>query len=229
MRQLKVYDFLNGSGNYWRGHGFDVVTSLGKADILCLNGGADIGTEIYGEVPIGGDGTYYDSPRRKTRRDELEIEQYHLAKQQGKFIFGICRGAQLITCLEGGSLWQHVTKHYGDHPITDVFTNENYRTTSIHHQMMRPPENVPHQVIAVTSLSDYKVSERDEWRKYLSKDDHSIDPEIVWYPDSRALCVQGHPEYASKSDFASYCTRLVKHLWEDPVWPPQTSTSSVAV
>lgn len=227
MPKLKVFDFLNGSNNYWLGHGFELVNRLKDADILCLNGGADIATEIYGESPVNS-GSWWDGPRRKSKRDEAEIEQYQLAKEQGKFIFGICRGAQLITCLEGGSLWQHVSKHMGDHPMTDVFTNKIYRTTSIHHQMMRPPENVPHQVIAVANISDYKVSQRDEWKRYISNDEHSNDPEIVWYPGVRALCVQGHPEYATKSEFADYCTTLIHHLWSDPVWPPQASASTAS-
>lgn len=226
-QQLKVYDFLNGSGAYWSNHEFKLVNKLADADILCLNGGADIGTEIYGETPVASweamSGGY-----KKSRRDELEIEQYNLAKSAGKFIFGICRGAQLVTCLEGGSLWQHVDKHYGTHPMTDVFTNKTYRTTSVHHQMMRPNKALNHQIIAVASESNYKVSERDEWR-YKNGGEDSKDPEIIWYPTVRALCVQGHPEYSVNSEFASYCTQLIRHLWSDPVWPPQAVASEVAV
>lgn len=220
--QLKVFDFLDGSGNYWTQHGFKLVKNLKDADILCLNGGADIGTEIYNEVPV-------DSfiPRLMSRRDSAEIEKYKAAKELGLFIFGICRGAQLITCLEGGSLWQHVDKHYGDHPITDNYTGKTYRTTSIHHQMMRPPKGVPHQIIASCNLSTYKVCQSKEWEHKYAQGDP--DPEVIWYPDARALCVQGHPEYAAKSAFADYCTTLITNLWDNPVWPPEEASSRVAV
>lgn len=228
MEKLKVYDFLNGSGQYWWGHGFKIVTKLEDADILCLNGGADIGTEIYGEEPVFKNNHYMGSPLRKSRRDVEEIEQYNKAKEQGKFVFGICRGAQLVTCLEGGSLWQHVNKHYGDHPIKDAYTGKEYEATSVHHQMMRPPVGLEHQVIAYADESDYKVSQHDEW-KYGLSDHGRKDPEIVWYPKSRALCVQGHPEYATKSAFADYCTTLIHHLWSNPVWPPEKATAGVAL
>lgn len=223
--QLKVFDFLNGSGEYWIKHGFKLVNRLEDADILCLNGGADIGTEIYGEIPVGS--SNWDSPRFRSRRDDAEIAMYHEAREMDKFIFGICRGAQLITCLEGGSLWQHVNKHYGDHPIKDVFTGKSYSATSIHHQMMRPPSDKEHQIIAVANRSSLKISQHEKWIQ--SDEDELSDPEIVWYPDCRALCVQGHPEYAVRSEFADYCTQLIRHLWSSPMWPPHTSTTSVAV
>jgi len=227
--QLKVFDFLNGSTNYWMSHGFKVVSRLEDADILCLNGGTDIGTEIYGEEPVRDSRGWACSPKMKSWRDQREIDQYNLAKAAGKFIFGICRGAQLVTCLEGGSLWQHVNNHHGDHPIKDLYTKEVYSATSVHHQMMRPNKDTPHQVIAYADEADYKVSQHDEWRysKNLTDTDH-FDPEIVWYPEARALCVQGHPEYATKGRFASYCTELIHHLWQNPVWPPEKVSAGIA-
>lgn len=218
---LKVFDFLDGSNNYWINHGFKLVNNIKDCDILCLNGGADIGTEIYHETPVYGSG--FGSYEHKSRRDQLEIDQYKEAKRMGKFIFGICRGAQLITCLEGGSLWQHVNKHFGNHPIKDQFTGEIYSTTSVHHQMMRPPKGVNYQVIASCARSDYRVSQ------HIIEEGLGDDPEIIWYPDCRALCVQGHPEYASKSAFADYCTDLIHHLWANPVWPPEKVASRVVV
>lgn len=222
MEKLKVFDYLEGSGNYWNQHGFKLVRQLEDADILCLNGGQDIGSEIYNEKPIPW-GSGYGPPRYKSRRDMMEIEQYEKAKRLGKFIFGICRGAQLATCLEGGSLWQHVTKHHTDHEIRDLLTGNIYHATSVHHQMMRPPVGVPYQIIATADKADYKVSQHDEWSS--ADGPPSPDPEIIWYPEARALCVQGHPEYATRSAFADYCTKLIEHLWADPVWPPQTTVA----
>jgi gamma-glutamyl-gamma-aminobutyrate hydrolase PuuD len=200
------------------------VPRLEDADILCLNGGADIGTEIYNESPIHD--RWMMSPKWKSRRDREEIEQYEEAKASGKFIFGICRGAQLVTCLEGGSLWQHVDRHYGDHPIRDELTKKIYSATSVHHQMMRPNKAKPYLLIAAADESAYKVSEHDEW-KYPEKGE--LDPEIVWYPEARALCVQGHPEYAVKSPFANYCTDLIHSLWANGVWPPEKASAGASV
>src|SRR5437868_6222162 len=71
-------------------------------DGLLLQGGEDMSPESYGETPINpkwsGDKV----------RDRYEIELFHEFVTQGKPVFGICRGHQLIHVALGGTLYQDI-------------------------------------------------------------------------------------------------------------------------
>ncbi len=181
------------------------------SDIVVFNGGADIGTSIYDEQPINRSIPYKPSPR-----DEEEIRIFSSIKFAPVLKVGICRGAQLLNCLNGGTLWQHVNNHTSNHDVLiiagDRF-NEKIRVTSTHHQMMRPGPTG--KVLAIADEATSKYAAKDTW--HLARkpqvtnsypDDHQ-DTEIVYYPDTHTLCIQGHPEYVPGSIFADYCIDLI--------------------
>lgn len=176
---------------------------MDQCDVIVFNGGADIGTEIYGELPC-----YSGIPRSASPRDRSEMEQFSRFEGKDKLLVGICRGAQLLNCLNGGTLWQDVNHHGRDHTMTLVEDGRVIAITSTHHQMMRPNYNTG-RVIATADQSTRKSSEKDI---YLGQDnfpDARKDTEIVWYPNTRSLCIQGHPEYVPGSVFAEYCLGLM--------------------
>lgn len=178
-------------------------TSLDSADIICFNGGADIATEIYGERPA-----MRGIPMLESYRDAHEISVFDKYKNDtSKLKLGICRGAQLLNCLNGGTLWQDVDNHGRDHRITILETGHIMKATSTHHQMMRP--NYARSIIIATAdESTYKLAENASFPEAFYPDDRK-DAEIVYYPDTNSLCVQGHPEYVPGSEFADYCISLV--------------------
>jgi len=154
------------------------------------------------------------------RRDALESQVFHMAVSRGASMIGICRGAQLITALCGGSLFQDVAGHCsGDHLIKTE-SGRVLKTTSVHHQMMNPfvlPAD-EYKVIAWAGIIDHaRPGAFDPISSiYLDGNDDmssipDIEPEVVWYPKQKALCIQGHPEFAADgSQFVSYCRDLVK-------------------
>lgn len=177
--------------------GFKSVSDPDQADFLVFNGGADIATEIYNEKPI-----FKGIPEFTDNRDATEIsyfaEFYSLPK------LGICRGAQLLNCLSGGTLWQHVNHHQSDHKMRDLTTGEEFNVTSTHHQMMRPTEDG--QIIGVASKATTKDADPDSWHGAPDW----TDVEVVWYPGTKSLCIQGHPEYVPQSRFAHWSVELLK-------------------
>ena len=76
-------------------------------DGLILSGGTDVHPNRYGQPPKQNYG--YDEPR-----DAMETVLYNKALQQGKPVLGICRGAQLINVLHGGTLHTDVRKVYAE-------------------------------------------------------------------------------------------------------------------
>lgn len=173
------------------------------ADIICFNGGADIATEIYGERPA-----LRGVPLLKSYRDADEVAMFDKYRHDtSKLKLGICRGAQLLNCLNGGTLWQDVNGHGSNHKMTVVETGHSMYITSTHHQMMRPNYKTA-VIIGVSDEATYKLAEGASFPEAFWPDDHK-DAEIVYYPDTNSLCIQGHPEYVPDSEFAEYCIDLV--------------------
>jgi len=199
---------LEGSGadpssHLFKGWGMSHTSSLDQADIIIFNGGADIGTSLYNEKPIG-----RGIPYNPSQRDINEVEVFRL--HPNTFKLGICRGAQFLNVMNGGTLWQDVDRHTRDHPIIDTRTGEKIPATSTHHQMMRPNRK-DGVVIATADEATRKDAAGDHWNSRSGaffEDDHK-DTEIVWYPSTRSLCIQGHPEYVPDSHFAEYCRNLI--------------------
>ena len=157
-------------------------------DLVLFTGGEDVNPERYYENL--GKYTHVNSSR-----DEKEIETYN--KFSGYcFLLGICRGNQLLTVLSGGKLIQHVEGHGRDHSM--ILNNRfTYKITSSHHQMIYPFD---------LNEKDYELiaySEYFQSKTYLNGNNEEIElpnnflePEIVYYKNTNALCIQGHPEWS---------------------------------
>lgn len=170
-----------------------VRSGLKDADIVVFTGGTDISPTIYGEQIL-----HSKTQRPDTARDNLEVRLYNLGLAKRKTLVGICRGAQLLNCLNGGKLFQHVDGHVGTtHGVryTDRSGDQyDIVVTSDHHQMMRPGEGS--KVIGYAK----KSTERNTALAKFFRRDEEIDPEIVWYPLTKTLCYQPHPEWGLSSD-----------------------------
>ncbi|WP_245588590.1 gamma-glutamyl-gamma-aminobutyrate hydrolase family protein [Deinococcus pimensis] len=122
---------------------------LRDLDGLVLSGGVDVNPALYGEAPDPQLGEVDDL------RDATEAALYREARGRGLPVLGICRGAQLINVLEGGTLVQHLDGHaqtQDGHAYDDVthdvvfdtasgllarFHPEVTRVNSHHHQAVK--------------------------------------------------------------------------------------------
>jgi putative glutamine amidotransferase len=86
---------------------------IGRLDGLCLAGGPDIDPAAYGA-------SHRDERLGETDRgvDVVELALAQAADGSGTPILGICRGAQAINVLRGGTLHQHVEGHRQTTPAT---------------------------------------------------------------------------------------------------------------
>jgi gamma-glutamyl-gamma-aminobutyrate hydrolase PuuD len=196
------------STSFFDRHGFEQV-DMNSADIIVFNGGTDIGSSIYGERSVS-----YGA-NEPSKRDKYEIDVFNKYKGS-KFFFGICRGAQLLNCLNGGSLWQDVNNHGRDHNMCDIPSGKLIRVTSTHHQMMRPNLKTG-IVIGVSSESTRKFAagEAKQFDPKAIDVKDGDDVEIVWYPLTASLCVQGHPEYVPNGEFAHYSLDLINKYYKE--------------
>lgn len=167
----------------FRNAGFTLVDHHSEADVVCFTGGEDVDPELYGERNVHS----YVNPAR----DTAEMEIFEAVKAKGTVMVGICRGGQLLNVLSGGRMWQDVDMHAigGTHPVNCSYTGEIYQVSSTHHQMMRPSE--AGNVLATAARSTYK--EDDKGIHMMGKDERDV--EVVFYPDTKSLCFQPHPEF----------------------------------
>ena len=168
------------------------LITLGIGDIpdpdgfLVIWGGGDIHPSLYGRPNIAS-----SVGKIPSLRDQAEATLFKRAVDLGVPIVGICRGAQLGCALSGGVLVQHVEGHERSHGITTI-NGQTLISSSLHHQMMGL-WGTNHELFAWSSekLSDFYLGITDEELDLLA----GIEPEIVWFPDTKCLAIQGHPEF----------------------------------
>lgn len=194
---MKIYSLYYNDYAHWRralplaqvGHD---IRNVQKGDLVIFHGGTDISTKLYGQD------RHPKTQVPNLKRDKEEFEAFLLAKQRGAYMFGICRGAQLFCALNGGTLKQHIDHHVGnDHKLLTK-KGKIFWANSCHHQMMIPSDSG--EILATT------VDPLDPT--------NTVEPEIVYWKESLAYGVQGHPEWmAMETAFVNHVQNEACELW----------------
>lgn len=168
-------------------------------EYLLLWGGVDISPAIYGQKP------HPKTQRPNEQRDAKDTHAVSDAIQKGIPVIGVCRGAQLLCAMNGGTLYQHSDDHACSHAIT---TNEGVtfdRVTAGHHQVMNPAGN--YVVYGYDGRECVAYDENDRPHTLVNA------PEIIWYPDTKCLAIQPHPEWMpSDYPFNVWLNALIEKL-----------------
>jgi len=172
--------------------GYESVSDPHEADILCFSGGSDVDPMFYGDV---------DHPETcSNAQRDVFCQSIWFDAYRDQLKVGICRGSQFLNVMNGGKLWQDVDNHAirGTHPV--AYLDEDCKVeyvgcTSTHHQMMMIPATAsPAEVWGWTKRTTFRDTGADR-RKPSDFDNDGPDIEIAFYPDTRTLCFQPHPEY----------------------------------
>lgn len=208
MDDREVYVVGNDSGvvrMFKEMEGYKLVGFPDYADIVVFTGGADVEPRLYGHK-------LHPTTGFSSARDDEDIEESDLCGSE-QLKVGICRGAQFLCVMNGGTLYQDVDRHaiYGTH--TCLYRDEKgqewkYDVTSTHHQMQNPyvsqsGEDLSFELWGSASRCTYRDGEKFEQVK-LNNNAHP-DVEIVYWSDSHTLGFQPHPEYGVES-----CLNLFK-------------------
>ena len=194
-----------------------LFTSLRQIDefsVVCFEGGTDINPMLYGAAK----NSWTQNP--DVGRDKTEANIFKRCMQTGAAVLGICRGAQLACALSGGTLIQHVTGHEnGSHSmfIGNAVKQEHWNdkvisTTSCHHQMMYPFDMAPED-FSVLAWAEKPRSQCYWEEKGETLRIPPVEPEVVWFPKTRSIAIQGHPEWAEMGgDYMRYSCDLVRQF-----------------
>ena len=173
------------------------VRSELDADIIVYPGGPDLSPDIFGMD------THVDTLNYTPDRDLAEMAIFDNSKESQLHI-GICRGAQMLNLLCGGSLFQDVDNHTkARHWTLDVLTHEFHLLNSRHHQTMIPGEEA--EVLAVANASTRMST---CYTQYEPEEDSWCDVEALCYSNRNVFCFQGHPEDCE--DTEKYFKELLK-------------------
>ena len=182
------------------------IDEINRGDVVMFGGGEDISPSLYKEKrhPIT------HAPDKPSQRDTFEFLAFQRAQESGASCYGICRGAQLLCALSGGKLVQHVNNHAGGHFIT-TSDGEKMMTSSVHHQMMWP-FNLPKDKFEILGVSEEPLSTIYIFSPEKSLNKVSTEPEIVFFPETRSLGIQGHPEFMhERSQLVQHSRKLLQH------------------
>lgn len=191
--------------------GASVVAGPGQANIAMFTGGADICPLLYGELPIHGTNS-------NLTRDREEVQLFKKIHPDMPKI-GICRGAQLLNVMCGGSLWQDVNNHAirGTHLVYDGwFGHKDLEVTSTHHQMMRTKKSLAFEFLSARESTLKKRYGEKELNENAPNEDFYEDPEGVYYSNFNSVCFQPHPEYGHKPTeeyFFDICLAILDWSW----------------
>ena len=163
-------------------------TPYNEVNLICFTGGHDVHPDLY-DTPTHPHTSYSFS------RDEHCMGVYtagYLTDNVG--LVGICRGAQFLNVMNGGSLYQHVEGHTTDHEAW--YKGTPYLVSSTHHQMMIPSDD------GETLVHGGHIARKREWYDINQPDPHPmmLDQECVYYKDTKSLCFQPHPEFYKEGD-----------------------------
>jgi GMP synthase-like glutamine amidotransferase len=168
------------------------IEKVMKPDLVVFTGGSDVSPWLYNHVN--------EASGNNAKRDAKEVLWYHKFYNVPKL--GICRGAQFLNVMNGGTMIQDVQGHAiaGTHRAKDTDYGLFWDVTSTHHQMMVPRKNV---------------------NTFASKEENcgaargKFESEVLYYGTSLSLCFQPHPEFekaTGKETYVVYGTNNLLHV-----------------
>jgi putative glutamine amidotransferase len=100
-----------------------------RLDGLLLPGGVDVDPATYGEPRRP------DCGRLDPARDRVELQFARWAITEGKPLFGLCRGLQIVNVALGGSLYQDIASQFSGAIKHDYFPTAGYPRDHLAHSI----------------------------------------------------------------------------------------------
>ena len=190
-----------------RGYKIATIASLrdNSYDGIVFTGGGDISPYLYGQGMHPSTSPDYARDLR-----ELSILRRVPTKMPK---MGICRGAQLLNVLNGGSLVQDLDNHRTSHIARDLWGSQDIRVSSMHHQMI-----VPHKDAWIMMTAGVSTRHSTYDSTIIHDKNEDLDIEACFYPLTNAYCFQGHPEYTKESEdvFFEHLEMVYCDAWAKP-------------
>lgn len=194
--------------------GMDQTIQFNEADLFVFTGGEDVSPGLYNHIP-------HHTTHSNSYRDVKEAGYFDIAEETGIAMVGICRGAQFLNVMNGGTMYQNVSMHTREHPLIIDEDGTTIMVSSTHHQMMKPAENAI--ILATANEKGHREWWNPEADKFESAYFPTDDVEVVLYESSKSLCFQPHPEFIGEryAEMKNYFTALLSDNLGLDVQSPQ--------
>ena len=169
---------------------------------LILWGGTDISSHLYNEPKSK------FSQTADVQRDKKEWASISDSIDNKQPIVGICRGAQLLCAYNGGKLYQHTVPQESHNHAIQTKEHFFYSVAAGHHQIMNL--SLCEEDYEILGVNPTSVAIFAEDSSYIIEHDTI---EIVWFPKTRCLAVQPHPEWEpNDTPFLKWLNETMKKL-----------------
>lgn len=184
-----------------------LVRDMVEADIVMFTGGEDVDPSLYNE-PVGRM-TYTN-----LIRDTLEQVEFEKAFELHKPMIGICRGSQFGCVMSGGRLVQDQLNPGFLHEMK-TSDGRTLMMTSTHHQAQYPYE-LPEKNYKLLAWTEGLCGHHWNGENKEISEKPFKEAEIVYYPTTRFLAIQGHPEmvWAARNQRKAEFVGMFEYLHE---------------
>lgn len=135
--------------------GFELCPIPQDADLICMEGGADVDPLLYGDEKV-------DNRCYLNRYKDIEsLGILGVALLMDIPVVGICRGHQIMCVQQGGKMVQHIEDHCRGHMVT--YEGQDYYVTSAHHQEAVPALSEEHIVRASDGTCEIVLYPDKKW------------------------------------------------------------------
>jgi GMP synthase-like glutamine amidotransferase len=175
-------------------------------------GGSDLDPSFYGKERSERCGQSF------IKEDQKLLEDMADCIKAGMPVIGICRSSQVLNVLNGGILVQHIDNHTRKHKVT-LYTKDKQLVhtcedvSSTHHQMM-----VAHKDGIILAKHNEPTT-GVHWNNVNEPYEYKYVTEVVYYPKTKSLCVQPHPEWMPQDHFfIQWLNQFIFDEWgSDPI------------
>lgn len=181
------------------------VDTIEEADLVISPGGSDVDYRLYSDKEHPANWGHTPLER------DSELKDLQKAIELKKPIFGVCKGGQYGCILSGGLLIQDVY-HPGSHSMT-TSDGKKIRINSLHHQMMYPFNLDESKYKLLGWAENLSPHHEDGYQQEMNV---PVEPEMIFFPETKFLSCQFHPESMSEGEPAlEYCRNLIDQLLEN--------------
>jgi putative glutamine amidotransferase len=174
-----------------------------QLDGIFVAGGIDIDPAQYGAP------RHQLTGRPDPARDRVEMLLVRWAMEDGKPVFGVCRGAQIINVVSGGTLFQDIADELPAAAKHDFFPTGGYARDYLAHTARLAPESRLSAIfgdgrIEVNSMHHQSVRELGEGLRATAHAEDGVIEAVEGTGDAWVVGVQWHPEMLVDKDQATH-------------------------